>query len=95
MRLSQVHGDIHGLLGGGFNCNVDMEQFHAIHPEYSPGLLTFLLEFLLVNKWPSNRFIADNGCDLDCTRGQMASCGCTCSIDALSISDEEVRSPCG
>ncbi|CAM9521680.1 unnamed protein product [Ascophyllum nodosum] len=90
---NKVHGDIHGLLGGAFKCNVDMQKFHEENLEYSPGLLTFLLEFLTVNKWPSNTFMAGyNDCDADCTRGQAAPCGCACRLDAFSLSDDEVYS---
>ena len=68
-----------------------MQKFHEENLEYSPGLLTFLLEFLTVNKWPSNTFMAGyNDCDADCTRGQAAPCGCACRLDAFSLSDDEV-----
>ncbi|CAN0470797.1 unnamed protein product, partial [Laminaria digitata] len=86
-----VHGDIHGLLGGAFHCNVDMQEFSDEHPQYSPGLLTFLLEFMTVNFWPSNAFMPEfNECDAECGRGQTEPCGCTCNVDALSMSDDEV-----
>lgn len=87
----QVHGDIHGLLGGAFNCNVDMQHFHEEHPEYDPGLLTFILEFLTCHYWPNNIFMPDyNNCDTECVRGQTEPCGCTCEVDAFSLSEDEV-----
>lgn len=83
---------MHGLLGGAFDCNVDMHDFHEKHPEYSPALLTFLLEYLTVNFWPSNSFMPEsNVCDLDCVGGQARKCGCTCTLDALTISEDQVR----
>ncbi len=90
----QVHGDIHGLLGGAFDCGVDMQQFQREHPELGPGLLTFVVGFLTSKYWPRNEFLPEsNKCDEECTRGQAEPCGCTCSIDALSISEDEVRVP--
>ena len=68
-----------------------MQEFHEEHPQYSPELLTFLLEFMTINFWPRNSFMPElNECDIDCTRGQAEPCGCTCSVDALSMSDDEV-----
>lgn len=88
----KVHGNIHGLLGGAFHCSVDMNEFHNQHAEkYSPGLLTFILEYMTANEWPSNSFMPDdNDCDSDCVRGQGESCGCTCRVDAFSLSEDEV-----
>eukprot|EP00904_Undaria_pinnatifida_P014260 jgi/Undpi1/9965/HiC_scaffold_28.g12419.m1 len=87
----KVHGDIHGLLGGAFNCNVDMQEFHESHPQYSPGLLTFVLELMTVLFWPRNLFMPEyNTCDTGCTRGQTEPCRCTCSVDVMSMSDEEI-----
>lgn len=90
--MFQVHGDLHGLLGGGFDCNTDMDEFAARHPEYSARLLSFVLEYMTFNYWPMNGFISSaNTCDTDCTRGQTEPCGCTCNIDAFAISDQEVH----
>lgn len=90
---TKVHGDLHGLLGGGFNCNTDMKAFSDQHPEYSVGLLSFVLEYLTFNYWPMNEFIPSaNVCDTECTKGQTEKCGCTCLIDAFAISDAEVYS---
>lgn len=82
---------MHGLLGGAFNCNVDMKRFHEEHPEYTAPLLSFVLEYLLVNHWPDNSFMPDyNDCDSECVKGQTEPCGCTCRVDAFSLSEEEV-----
>lgn len=87
----QVHGDIHALLGGAFDCNVDMQLFHEEHPEFSPGLLSFVLEYLTGKYWPGNSFLpSSNVCDTECLVGQAEPCGCTCSIDAMGISEDEV-----
>lgn len=92
IRTPQVHGDIHALLGGAFDCSVDMQSFHEEHPEYSPGLLSFVLEYLTGKYWPGNSFSpSSNVCDTECVAGQSEPCGCTCSIDAMSISEDEVR----
>lgn len=89
--MCQVYGDIHGLLGGAFNCNVDMQQFHEEHPEYSADLLTFVLKFLTSKKWPENSFMSEyNDCDTECARGQAEPCGCTCKVDAFTLSEDEV-----
>lgn len=87
----KVHGDMHGLLGGAFNCNIDFGAFQKEYSEkYSVELLTFVLEFLTTNFWPDNGFMPDyNSCEMDCERGN-ADCGCTCNIDAMSISADEV-----
>lgn len=68
-----------------------MADFQAENPEYSSELLTFALEFLLANKWPSNSLMQDyNECDTECTRGQAEPCGCTCTMDPFALSDDEV-----
>lgn len=91
-RAHQVHGDLHGLLGGGFDCNTDMKAFAAQHPEYGLSLLSFVLEYMTFNYWPMNGFISSaNTCDISCDRGQTEPCGCTCNIDAFAISDQEVK----
>lgn len=68
-----------------------MEEFHDDHPEYSRGLLTFVLEYVLANKWPSNSLMGDfNDCDESCAVEQEEPCGCTCNIDPFELSDDEV-----
>eukprot|EP00903_Cladosiphon_okamuranus_P019564 g17994.t1 len=89
----RVHGDIHAVLGGAFDCNVDMRLFHEEHPEFSPGLLSFVLEYLTGKYWPGNSFLPQsNVCDTECEIGQSEPCGCTCSIDAMTLSEDEVYS---
>lgn len=69
-----------------------MHIFHEDHPEFSPGLLSFVLEYLTGKYWPGNSFLpASNVCDTECMRGQPEPCGCTCSFDAMIISEDEVR----
>lgn len=87
----KVHGDVHGYLGGAFGCNTDMDAFSQDHPEYSTRLLSFVLEHMAFAFWPTNAFLPSaNDCDTECTRGQAEPCGCTCTIDAFDISDDEV-----
>lgn len=83
---------MHGLLGGAFNCNVDFDEFQKQYSsKYSVELLTFVLEYLTTNFWPENGFMPEyNICDTDCEKGD-ADCGCTCNIDAMSISADKVR----
>ncbi|CAM9782570.1 unnamed protein product [Ectocarpus sp. 12 AP-2014] len=90
---SKVHGDMHGLLGGAFKCNVDMHEFHEDHPEYTTGLLTFVVEYLTTKFWPNNNFMppGSNTCDTECVSGQEP-CGCTCSVDAMALSEDEIYS---
>ncbi|CAN0296732.1 unnamed protein product [Pylaiella littoralis] len=92
----KVHGDMHALLGGAFDCNVDMQQFHLEHPEYGTALLTFVLSYLTAHYWPNNIFSPEiNECDSDCAMGQEAGineCGCTCTVDAMTMSEDEVYS---
>lgn len=58
---------------------------------FSRGLLTFVFEFILANKWPGNSLCRDvNSCDTNCTVGQTEPCGCTCLIDAYDMDDDEV-----
>lgn len=83
---------MHGLLGGAFNCNVNFADLHQKHPHFTPELLTFLLEYITTNLWPDNTFLEGyNVCDSDCERGSEKTCGCTCLVDAFSLSDDEVR----
>ncbi len=70
----------------------DMAEFQQNHPQFSQGLLSFALEFLLANKWPSNTLMDDyNECDVACAVGQTESCGCTCTTDPFDWTDDEVR----
>lgn len=69
-----------------------MDQFRLEHPEYSRGLLTFVMEFIVANKWPGNVLMRlYNDCDTECTVGQTEPCGCTCTIDPFEMGDDEVR----
>jgi len=69
-----------------------MQQFQREHPELGAELLTFVVGFVASKYWPNNAFLpGSNECDTECTRGQAKACGCTCSIDALAISGDEVR----
>ena len=68
-----------------------MNAFRIKHPQFSPGLLSFALEFLLANKWPSNSLMSSyNECDMECVVGQTQTCGCTCSTDPFDWTDDEV-----
>ena len=82
---------MHGLLGGAFNCNVDFQRFHEENAAmYSAGLLTFVLDFMTTHFWPDNSFMPNNNtCDTVCEKGDT-DCGCTCNIDAMSISATKV-----
>ncbi|CAM9793594.1 unnamed protein product [Ectocarpus sp. 12 AP-2014] len=87
----QVHAANHGMMGGAFNCNVDMVQFQEDHPGFKAGLLSFALEYMLVGLWPGNTFMqSHNTCDMSCTVGQTQDCGCTCDTDFYDWSDDEV-----
>lgn len=69
-----------------------METFLQEHPEYSRGLLTFAVEYLVANSWNGNKLMRDydyNSCDSTCTRG-AESCGCTCDIDIEQWPDDQV-----
>lgn len=69
----------------------DMAAFHAENPQFSVGLLTFVLEYVLANKWPENKLMGDyNKCDETCTRGQTEPCGCTCTTDPMEWEDDAV-----
>eukprot|EP00752_Nemacystus_decipiens_P002672 g2500.t1 len=89
----QVHAANHGMIGGAFNCNVDMAEFSQKHSEFDTGLLTFALEYVLVSNWPSNSLMGSyNDCDSywTCTPGQSEPCGCTCTTDVDEWSDDQV-----
>eukprot|EP00752_Nemacystus_decipiens_P002661 g2489.t1 len=89
----QVHASNHGMIGGAFNCNTDMVKFREEHPEFSIGLLSFTLEYVLVTNWPNNVLMQRyNSCDMSCTPGQTEPCGCTCSTNVDDWSDREVYS---
>lgn len=69
----------------------DMAVFHTENPQYSAGLLTFVMEYLLANKWPKNGLMSDyNECDEACDQGQTEPCGCTCTTDPFDWEDDEV-----
>ncbi|CAM9741762.1 unnamed protein product [Ectocarpus fasciculatus] len=88
---NQVHAANHGMMGGAFNCNVDMVQFQEDNPGFRAGLLSFTLEYILVSMWPNNSLMSDyNTCDKSCTPGQTEKCGCTCETDIDDWSDDEV-----
>lgn len=91
-HVLQVHGDMHGLLGGSFNCNVDFKSFYEKNKsKYSPGLLTFLLSYVTTTLWPDNAVTPGyNTCDTSCERGDT-DCGCTCNVDAMSMTADEVQ----
>ncbi|CAN0179965.1 unnamed protein product [Ectocarpus fasciculatus] len=88
-----VHASIHGMIGGGFDCNVNMAEFQDDNPQFSPELLTFTLQYLLANKWPSNSLMEDfNYCDDECDVDQTERCGCTCITDPFEWTDDAVSS---
>lgn len=68
-----------------------MVEFVETNPQFNPGLLSFTLEYLLANKWPSNSLMGDyNTCDEDCDIGQTEPCGCTCNTNPFEWTDDEV-----
>lgn len=68
----------------------DMVAFQRENPQFGSGLLSFTLEYVLVNKWPSNGFMGDyNECDSECAVGEP--CGCTCTEDFDAWTDSQVR----
>lgn len=68
-----------------------MVEFREENPQFNPGLLSFALEFLLANKWPSNTLMEDyNTCDADCDTEQTEPCGCTCNTDPFEWTNDEV-----
>ncbi|CAB1108753.1 unnamed protein product [Ectocarpus sp. CCAP 1310/34] len=87
----KTHGDIHGYLDWAFDCNTDVANFSAEHPEYSHGLLAFALQILTFKFTACNSLTPhDNVCDVSYERGQTEPCGCTCLMDASSIPEEQV-----
>ncbi|CAM9366596.1 unnamed protein product, partial [Hapterophycus canaliculatus] len=90
----KVHATAHGMLGGGFDCNADMAEFLEENPQIHLDLVTFALEFLLANKWPSNRLMSNyNDCDTACDVDQVEPCGCTCNTDPFEWTDDEASRP--
>lgn len=87
----QIHASLHNHFSGAFNCNVDLKAFAEAHSEYEHTLLTFVFLRSTTVYWPYNTYMSDyNECDTECTRGQTEPCGCTCTIDIWSLSDDEV-----
>lgn len=73
------------------NQQVNMVEFAEENPQFSPGLLSFALEYLLANKWPSNSLMEDyNTCDAECDIDQAEPCGCTCNTNPFEWTDDEV-----
>lgn len=69
-----------------------MKTFHEEHPEYQRGLLSYTLEYIVANTWPTNSLASDyNDCDMECEVGQADPCGCTCTVDPYEWTDDEVR----
>eukprot|EP00752_Nemacystus_decipiens_P007682 g6866.t2 len=85
----QIHASNHGMIGGSFACNTDMGEFHGAHPEYGSGLLSFVLEYITVHRWPSNFMTDYNRCDMACDLGDE-DCGCVCNTDIDDWTDDEV-----
>ena len=70
-----------------------MGQFKAEHPEFSDGLLVFVLQFATASRWPINELFGDyNECDTFCTRGSQEPCGCRCLINPDNMTNDEVGS---
>lgn len=68
-----------------------MHAFHEEHAEYTRGLLSYTLEYIVTNTWPTNSLASDyNDCDMSCEVGQTEPCGCTCTVDPYDWSDDEV-----
>lgn len=68
-----------------------MVEFAEENPQFNPGLLSFALEYLLANKWPSNSLMEDyNTCDEECDIDQTEPCGCTCNTNPFEWTDDEV-----
>lgn len=68
-----------------------MVEFAEENPQFNPGLLSFALEYLLANKWPSNSLMEDyNTCDEQCDIDQTEPCGCTCNTNPFEWTDDEV-----
>lgn len=67
-----------------------MAEFLEENAQIHQDLLTFALEYLLANKWPSNRLMGDyNECDTECEVDQAEPCGCTCNTDPFEWTDDE------
>lgn len=68
-----------------------MVEFKETNPQFNPGLLSFTLEYLMANKWPSNSLMEDyNTCDEGCDIDQSEPCGCTCTTNPFEWTDDEV-----
>ena len=69
-----------------------MKAFQEEHPEYSRGLLSYTLEYIVATTWPTNSLgTGYNDCDKSCEIGQTEPCGCTCTVDPYDWTDDEVR----
>lgn len=69
-----------------------MGRFMKEHPEYSRGLLTFALEYIIALTWSGNTLMSRyNSCDTSCVHGQQTPCKCTCETNPYTWTDEEVR----
>lgn len=78
-------------MGGRNTKQINMVEFAEENPQFNPGLLSFALEYLLANKWPSNSLMADyNTCDEACDIEQSGPCGCTCNTNPFEWTDDEV-----
>lgn len=71
-----------------------MEVFAEDNPEFSRGLLSFAVGYIVSQTWPTNSLMAGfNECDEHCIVGgaENQTCGCTCLHDPFEVSDFEVR----
>ncbi len=67
-----------------------MDHFLADHKEYSRGLLSFTMGYIIAETWPDNSLMADfNECVERCDIGDT-NCGCTCTTDPYVWPDEAV-----
>eukprot|EP00752_Nemacystus_decipiens_P008189 g7325.t1 len=81
------------MIGGAYDCSTSMEAFRVEHPEYTRGLLSFAVGYIVTETWPTNSLMDEyNVCDEHCTVGaeKNQTCGCTCMDDPFEWSDEVV-----
>eukprot|EP00611_Tribonema_gayanum_P031302 TRINITY_DN9009_c0_g1_i1.p1 TRINITY_DN9009_c0_g1~~TRINITY_DN9009_c0_g1_i1.p1 ORF type:complete len:500 (+),score=128.10 TRINITY_DN9009_c0_g1_i1:2-1501(+) len=88
---TDIHADMHGWLGGGYNCAVDMAQFIQEVPEVSTELVTFALTYIVANTWHNTDYFAPYT-ECPSTDGciNKSQCSCTCTLDIDSLTDDEV-----
>jgi len=89
----KVHTNMHGWLGGAWDCGINLGDFQKEHPQFSTNLLTFLGTVAHDVWFDYNTDIMDYyDCPTSCSADDTDSCVCKSTLDWDSLTDDETYS---